>query len=62
MVKLQTKTIKKRYGRNKSEYSYKKHMLPFPIKENEALEPFLKKELDFKMNIKDDTIQIMLKK
>jgi hypothetical protein len=59
-VKIQSKTIRKRYGRGKGEYSYKQHMLPFPIKENEALEPFLKKELRFKMNIKDGSLYITL--
>jgi hypothetical protein len=60
-VRLQTKTMRKRYGRGKGEYCYKKNMLPFPIKENEALKPFLKKELEFKMNVKDDTLHVALK-
>jgi hypothetical protein len=62
LVKIQTKTIRKRYGRSKSEYHYKQHLLPFPIKQNEALEPFLKKELQFKMNVEDDTLHVTLKK
>jgi hypothetical protein len=61
-VKLQTKTIRKRYGRGKGEYCYKQHLLPFPTRENEALEPFLKKELEFKMNVKDDTLHVALNK
>lgn len=56
------KTIRKRYGRGKSEYRYKQHLLPFPVRENENLEPFLKKELQFKMNVKDDTFHAVLKK
>jgi hypothetical protein len=36
-VRLQTKTMRKRYGRGKGEYCYKKNMLPFPIKENSSL-------------------------
>jgi hypothetical protein len=61
MVKLQTKTIRKHYGRGKGEYSYQKHMLPFPIRENPALEPFLKKDLQFEMNVRDGAIYIALK-
>jgi hypothetical protein len=60
-VKIQTKTIRKRYGRSKSEYTYKQHLLPFPTAENQALQPFLDKELKFKMNIADDTISITLR-
>jgi hypothetical protein len=62
LVKLQTKTIRKRYGRGKSEYTYKQHLLPFPTAENEALEPFLEGELEFKMSVMDDALNISLKK
>ena len=62
LVKIQTKTITKRYGRSKNTYHYKQHLLPFPVKENENLKPFLKKELEFSMAAKDETLHIELKK
>ncbi|MBT0160195.1 hypothetical protein G4O51_09445 [Candidatus Bathyarchaeota archaeon A05DMB-2] len=62
MVRIQSKTIRKRYGRGKGEYSYTQHLLPFPTRENEALKPFLKKELQFKMNVNNDTLNVTLKK
>jgi hypothetical protein len=62
LVRIQPKTIRKHYGRGKSEYRYKQHLLPFPIGQNEALKPFLEKELHFKMNAKDDTLNVTLKR
>ena len=62
MVKIQSKTIRKGYKKGKREYSYKQHLLPFPIRQNETLTTFLKKELQFEMNAKDDTLNIALKK
>ncbi|MCW3994521.1 MAG: hypothetical protein NWE98_00020 [Candidatus Bathyarchaeota archaeon] len=62
LVKIQTKTITKRYGRSKNTYHYKQHLLPFPVKENENLKPFLKKELQFKMNATNDTLNVTLTK
>ena len=62
MVKIQSRTIRKSYGRGKNEYSYKQHLLPFPTIENKALEPFLKKGLQFRMNVKNETLNVALKK
>ena len=36
--------------------------MPFPIKQNEELKPFLKEELQFKMNVKNDTFYVELKR
>ena len=41
---------------------YKQHLMPFPLARNEELTPFLKEQLQFGMNIKDDTLNITLKK
>lgn len=62
LVKIQTKTITKHYGRSKNTYHYKQHLLPFPTQENETLKPFLKKELKFSMVAKGETLHIELKK
>lgn len=62
MVKIQTRIIRKKYKRSKPPYTYKQHLLPFPLTENQRLQPFLKKRLDIEMKIKDDTINLTLKK
>ena len=62
MVRLQTKKIKKKYKQEKGKYCYPQHLLPFPRRENKALQPFLKKDLQFRMNVKDDTLNVSLKK
>ena len=62
MVKIQTRTIRKKYKRNQPDYEYKQHLIPVPLAKNEELTPFLKKQLDFDMNIKDDTLNVKLKK
>jgi hypothetical protein len=61
-VKIQSKTIRKGYKRSKRQYSYTQHLLPFPTSQNHALKPFLKKELQFKMDAKGDTLNITLTK
>jgi hypothetical protein len=61
-VKIQSRTIKKRYKKGKREYRYKQHLLPFPTKQNENLKPFLHRELQFKMNAKDDVLNVTLTK
>jgi hypothetical protein len=61
-VKIQSKTIRKGYKRSKRQYSYTQHLLPFPTNQNQALKPFLKKELEFKMDAKGDTLNITLTK
>jgi hypothetical protein len=62
LVKIQSKTIRKGYKKNKGKYNYVQHLMPFPIGQNENLKPFLKQELRFKMNIKGDTLYVELKK
>jgi hypothetical protein len=61
-VKIQSKTIRKGYKRSKRQYSYTQHLLPFPTNQNQALKPFLRKELEFKMDVKGDTLNITLTK
>jgi hypothetical protein len=61
-VKVQSKTIRKGYKRSKRQYSYTQYLLPFPTSQNQALKPFLRKELEFKMGVKGDTLNITLKK
>ncbi len=61
-MKIQSRKIRKGYKREKDAYNYTQHLLPFPIAQNEELKPFLKKELQFSMSVKDDTIFIALKK
>jgi hypothetical protein len=60
MVKIQTKKIPKKYKRKVR--IYKQHLMLFPLARNEELTPFLKEQLQFGMNIKDDTLNITLKK
>ncbi len=62
MVKIQARKIRKRYKREKDAYNYIQHLMPFPIAQNEELKPFLKKELQFSMQVKDDTLYIALRK
>ncbi len=62
MVKIQSKKIRKGYKREKDAYNYTQHLMPFPIPQNEELKPFLKKELQFSMSVKDDTLYIALRK
>ncbi len=63
MVRIQTRTIRKKYKRNKPPYTCKKHLLPFPLTQNGNIEAFLKKELNLNMAITDkDTINFTLKK
>jgi hypothetical protein len=61
-VKIQSKTIRKRYGRGKSEYHYTQYLLPFPVKRNETIKPFLNKHLKLEMNAKEDALNIALTK
>jgi hypothetical protein len=60
MVKIQTKKIPKKYKRKVR--IYKQHLMLFPLARNEELIPFLKEQLQFGMNIIDDTLNITLKK
>ncbi len=60
MVKIQSKKITKQYKRGT--YSYTQHLLPFPAARNRELEPFLKKQLNFNMTSKGDTLNLSLKK
>ena len=62
MVKIQSKTIRKRCKSNQPPYIYKQHLMPFPLSENEGLTPFLKQKLQFSMIIDDDTLTITPKK
>lgn len=62
MVKIQIRTVRKKYKKNQPSYEYKQHLIPIPLTKNEQLTPFLKQQLDFDMNIKDDTINVKLKK
>ena len=62
MVKIQTRTIRKRNKGGKPDYVYKQHLIPVPLARNEELKPFLKKQLDFGMNVKDDDLGVSLKK
>jgi hypothetical protein len=36
--------------------------MPFPTSQNEELAPFLKRDLQFSMKIKEDTLDVTLKK
>ena len=58
MVKIQTRTITKKY-RDKV-YSYKQHIVLLPLPCNEELASFLDQQLDLK--IKDDALILSLKK
>jgi hypothetical protein len=58
MVKIQTRTIRKKY-RDKL-YSYKQHLVPLPLTRNSELVPFLGRQLDF--SIKDGDLILTLKK
>ncbi len=59
-MKIQSKRITKQY--KTGTYSYKQHLLPFPVARNQELEPFLKKQLTFNMTTKGDTLNLSLKK
>lgn len=58
MVKIQTRTITKKY-RDKV-YSYKQHIVLLPLPSNKELTSFLDQQLDLK--IIDDTLILALKK
>ena len=60
MVKIQSKKITKEY--KKRTYRYTQHLMPFPLARNEELEPFLKRQLKFKMNTQGDMLNVSLKK
>ena len=62
MVKIQTKTIRKKAKRGQPDYVSKQHLMPFPTAQNEELKPFLKKDLQFKMKVEEDTLKVTLKK
>jgi hypothetical protein len=62
MVKIQTRTIRKKNKAGKPPYVYKQHLIPVPLTRNEELKPFLKKQLEFGMNVKDDNLDVSLKK
>ena len=62
MVRIQSKTTRKSYGRGKNRYSYTQHLMPFPAGRNEKLKPFLKKDLKFNMNAEGDTLTVSLRK
>jgi hypothetical protein len=60
-VKIQSKTIRKRYGRGKSEYHYTQYLLPLPAKRNETIQPFLNTHLKLEMHAKEDILDLGLK-
>ncbi len=62
MVKIQTRIIRKKYKRNQPEYEYKQHLIPIPLRRNDEMAPFLKQDLDLELGIKDDTVNLKLKK
>ena len=62
LVKIQTKTIRKKAKRGQPPYVCKQHLMPFPTSQNEELAPFLKKDLQFSMKVEEDTLKVTLKK
>jgi len=62
LVKIQTKTIRKKAKGGQPDYICKQHLMPFPTSQNEELKPFLKKDLQFNMKVKEDTLNVTLKK
>jgi hypothetical protein len=62
MVKIQTKTTRKKAKGNRPDYICKQHLIPVPTSQNKQLTPFLKKDLQFSMSIKKDILNVTLKK
>lgn len=62
MVRIQTKTIRKKAKGSQPDYVCKQHLMPFPTSQNKELAPFLKQNLQFNMKVKEDTINVTLKK
>ncbi|MFA5571501.1 MAG: hypothetical protein GX799_03460 [Crenarchaeota archaeon] len=62
MVKIQSKTIRKKYKPTAPPYTYTQHLMLFPLEQNDELTPFLKQELEFTMTVNEDILHITLKK
>jgi hypothetical protein len=62
MVKIQSKTIRKRYKPKGPPYTYTQHLMLFPLERNDELTPFLRQELEFTMTVNEDIIHITLRK
>ncbi len=62
MVKIQSKTIRKKYKPKGPPYAYTQHLMLFPLGQNDELAPFLKQELEFTMTVSEDRLHITLKK
>jgi len=63
MVKIQSKTIRKRYKPKAPPYTYTQHLMLFPLEQqNDELTPFLRQELEFTMTVNEDMLHITLKK
>jgi hypothetical protein len=60
MVKIQSRLIRKQYKRGSQPYVYRQLLLPFPVRYNKVLEPFLKKKFQFALDVKDGFINISL--
>ncbi|MGA2682188.1 MAG: hypothetical protein ABSF44_10365 [Candidatus Bathyarchaeia archaeon] len=45
MVRIQTRTVSKKYKKNQPGYEYKQHLIPIPLSKNEEIKPFLKQRL-----------------
>jgi hypothetical protein len=62
MVKIQTRIVRKKYKKSQPAYEYKQHLIAFPLSKNEEIASFLNQQLNFELEIKDDTMNLKLKK
>ena len=62
MVKIQTRIARKKYKKSQPPYEYKQHLIAIPLSKNKEIAPFLNQQLNFELEIKDDTMNLKLKK
>ena len=60
MVRIQTKTIRKKRKGCKQPHNYSQHLIPVPMRRNPEINSFLKKDLDFEMAVQGDILIVKL--
>jgi hypothetical protein len=60
LVKIYTRTVKKRYLNQKRVYTHKYVAIPIPSRLHELLQPFFGKDLSINIDARPDTLTIIL--
>jgi len=62
MVKIQTRIARKKYKKSQPPYEYTQHLIAIPLGKNKEISSFLNQQLDLDIEIKDDILNLKLKK